>query len=85
MPSHSVEPSRSRTRNARVVAVRNNGLIRVELEPEATRGEASRTICTVHLSGAMRVRAVRVLPGDGVLVEVSPFDPTKGRIVGLVD
>lgn len=36
----------------------------------------------VHLAGAMRVQATRVLVGDRVQVEVSPFDRGKGRIVG---
>ncbi len=34
-----------------------------------------------HLSGKMRLRHIRVLPGDRVRVEFSPYDETKGRIV----
>lgn len=34
-----------------------------------------------HLSGRMRVHHIRVLPGDRVRIEVSPYDETKGRIV----
>ncbi len=34
-----------------------------------------------HLSGKMRLRYIRVLPGDRVRVELSPYDETKGRIV----
>lgn len=34
-----------------------------------------------HLSGRMRLRHIRVLPGDRVRVELSPYDETKGRIV----
>jgi len=34
-----------------------------------------------HLSGKMRVHFIRVLPGDRVRVELSPYDGTKGRIV----
>ncbi|MEK7465119.1 MAG: translation initiation factor IF-1 [Patescibacteria group bacterium] len=34
-----------------------------------------------HLSGKMRLRFIRVLPGDRVRVELSPYDQTKGRIV----
>lgn len=34
-----------------------------------------------HLSGKMRVHHIRVLPGDRVRVELSPYDETKGRIV----
>lgn len=33
-----------------------------------------------HLSGKMRLHFIRVLPGDRVRVELSPYDPTKGRI-----
>ena len=34
-----------------------------------------------HLSGRMRLHFIRVLPGDRVRVELSPYDQTKGRIV----
>ncbi|MEK9147974.1 MAG: translation initiation factor IF-1 [Patescibacteria group bacterium] len=34
-----------------------------------------------HLSGRMRMNHIRVLPGDRVRVELSPYDQTKGRIV----
>ena len=34
-----------------------------------------------HISGKMRKHFIRILPGDKVLVEVSPYDLTKGRIV----
>jgi translation initiation factor IF-1 len=33
-----------------------------------------------HISGKMRLHKIRVLPGDKVLVEVTPYDLTKGRI-----
>jgi translation initiation factor IF-1 len=33
-----------------------------------------------HISGKMRMHFIRVLPGDKVMVEVSPYDLTKGRI-----
>jgi translation initiation factor IF-1 len=33
-----------------------------------------------HLSGTIRVNYIRVLPGDRVLVELSPYDLTRGRI-----
>lgn len=33
-----------------------------------------------HISGRMRVNYIRLLPGDKVLVEISPYDLTKGRI-----
>ncbi len=34
-----------------------------------------------HISGRMRVNYIRLLPGDRVLMEMSPYDLTKGRIV----
>jgi translation initiation factor IF-1 len=34
-----------------------------------------------HISGRMRVNYIRLLPGDRVLVEMSPYDLTKGRII----
>jgi len=34
-----------------------------------------------HLSGRMRIHYIKVLPGDRVRVEMSPYDDTKGRIV----
>lgn len=34
-----------------------------------------------HISGKMRVHYIRLLPGDRVTVEMSPYDLTKGRIV----
>lgn len=34
-----------------------------------------------HLSGKMRMNKIRLLPGDAVKVEITPYDLTKGRIV----
>ena len=34
-----------------------------------------------HLSGKMRIHYIKVLPGDRVRMEMSPYDDTKGRIV----
>jgi translation initiation factor IF-1 len=33
-----------------------------------------------HLSGKMRMHFIKILPGDRVRVEMTPYDPTKGRI-----
>lgn len=33
-----------------------------------------------HISGKMRLHFIRILPGDTVIVEMSPYDLTKGRI-----
>jgi translation initiation factor IF-1 len=34
-----------------------------------------------HVSGKMRKNVIRILPGDKILVELSPYDLTRGRIV----
>ncbi len=34
-----------------------------------------------HLSGKMRLNKIRILPGDQVKVEISPYDLSKGRII----
>ena len=34
-----------------------------------------------HLSGKMRIHKIRLLPGDKVKVQISPYDLTKGRII----
>ena len=42
--------------------------------------EQGERIVTAHLSGKMRKFRIRILPGDKVKVELSPYDLTKGRI-----
>ncbi len=34
-----------------------------------------------HISGKMRKNFIKILPGDRVLVEISPYDLTRGRII----
>jgi len=38
-------------------------------------------VVTAHISGKMRKNFIRILPGDKVAVELSPYDLTRGRIV----
>lgn len=38
-------------------------------------------IVLAHISGKMRLNFIRILPGDTVTLEMSPYDLTKGRIV----
>jgi len=38
-----------------------------------------------HLSGQMRLHHIKVLPGDRVLVEMSPYNLTRGRVVRRLD
>jgi len=42
--------------------------------------DSGKTI-SAYLSGKMRLYKIKILPGDRVKLEVSPYDPTKGRIV----
>jgi translation initiation factor IF-1 len=49
-----------------------NTLFRVRL--------ANGHIILCHLSGKMRLNFIRIMPGDKVKVEVTPYDSTKGRI-----
>lgn len=49
-----------------------NAVFRVELD--------SGQIVTGHLAGKMRLNRIRVLPGDKVLIEMTPYDLKKGRI-----
>ena len=56
----------------RVKELLSNGMYKVEL--------GSNVNITAHLSGKMRVNNIRVLQGDDVSIEMSPYDLTKGRI-----
>ena len=38
------------------------------------------TVILAHISGKLRMNYIRILPGDKVTVELSPYDLTKGRI-----
>ena len=38
-------------------------------------------VVMAHVSGRMRMNWIRILPGDKVTVEISPYDLSKGRIV----
>ncbi|HOJ51716.1 MAG TPA: translation initiation factor IF-1 [Syntrophales bacterium] len=50
-----------------------NAMFRVELD------NGHRVLA--HISGKMRMHYIRILPGDRVTVELSPYDLTRGRIV----
>ena len=50
-----------------------NAMFRVELE--------NKHQVLAHISGKMRKHFIRILPGDKVLVELSPYDLSRGRIV----
>ena len=57
---------------AQVNEALHNGMFRVELPNEHE--------ILAHVSGKIRMNFIRVLPGDRVLVELSPYDLTRGRI-----
>uniref|UniRef100_A0A832LX26 Translation initiation factor IF-1 n=1 Tax=Caldimicrobium thiodismutans TaxID=1653476 RepID=A0A832LX26_9BACT len=57
----------------KVVEALPNAMFRVELE--------TGHMVLAHLSGRMRVHYIRILPGDTVVVELSPYDLTRGRII----
>ncbi len=50
-----------------------NAMFRVELE--------NKHVLLAHISGKMRMHYIRILPGDKVTVEISPYDLTRGRII----
>ncbi len=58
---------------ATVVEALPNAVFRVEL------GNKHQVLA--HISGKMRKNFIRILPGDRVLVEVTPYDLTRGRII----
>ena len=55
-----------------VVETLPNAMFRVELE--------NKHVVLAHVSGKMRMHFIRILPGDKVTVELSPYDLTRGRI-----
>ena len=56
-----------------VVETLPNAMFRLELE--------NKHKVLAHISGKMRKNFIRILPGDRVLVELSPYDLARGRIV----
>ena len=51
----------------------SNAMFRVKLE--------NGHIITAHISGKMRMHYIKLLPGDKVRLEMSPYDLTKGRVI----
>ena len=58
---------------AKVIEALPNAVFRVELE----NGHQN----MAHVSGKMRMHIIKILPGDEVTVEMSPYDLNRGRIV----
>lgn len=61
------------TLDGKVLETLPNAMFRVEL-PNGHRVLA-------HVSGKMRMNFIRILPGDTVTLELSPYDLTRGRII----
>ncbi len=59
--------------DAKVVEALPNAVFKVELE--------NGHMILAHVSGKMRMHFIRILPGDSVTVEMSPYDLSRGRIV----
>ena len=57
----------------KVIELLTGGKFKVQLE--------NGHIVEAHVSGKMRVNNIRILPGDTVVVELSPYDLTHGRII----
>ena len=55
-----------------IVETLPNAMFKVELE--------NGHVIIAHISGKMRMNYIKILPGDRVKVEISPYDLTKGRI-----
>ncbi|MEK7555122.1 MAG: translation initiation factor IF-1, partial [Patescibacteria group bacterium] len=66
----------------------SNGMLRVDGSVEealpATTFRvrlASGEVILAHLAGKMRLHYIKILPGDRVILEMTPYDKTRGRIV----
>jgi translation initiation factor IF-1 len=60
------------TQDGTVTEALSNAMFKVELE--------NGHVITAHISGKMRMFYIRILPGDRVKVDMSPYDLSKGRI-----
>ena len=61
----------------KVIEALSNANFKVELIGENYKGHT----ITAHISGKIRMNYIRILPGDVVTVEMTPYDLTKGRII----
>ena len=66
---------------ARQSSIEQDGIIKESLSNAMFRVELDNGhVITAHISGKMRMHYIRLLPGDKVKLEMSPYDLTKGRI-----
>ncbi len=61
----------------KVIEALSNANFKVELIGDNYKGHT----ITAHISGKIRMNYIRILPGDVVTVEMTPYDLTKGRII----
>ena len=67
---------------AKEEAIQMNGVVKETLPNTIFRVELENGhMITAHLSGKMRKNYIRILTGDKVIVDISPYDLSKGRIV----
>jgi len=56
-----------------IIEALSNAMFRVELD--------NGHVVTAHISGKMRMHYIKILPGDIVTLEISPYDLKRGRII----
>ncbi len=61
----------------KVIEALSNANFKVELIGENYKGHT----ISAHISGKIRMNYIRILPGDVVTIEMTPYDLTKGRII----
>ena len=67
---------------ANLIVIKVEGTVRELLPNTMFKVElANGHMVNAHISGRMRLNFIRILPGDSVTLEMSPYDLTKGRIV----
>ena len=84
--SHESGPNRSQTNKetieleGRVVEALPSAVFRVKIEIPAGKPDNGQEILA-HIAGRLRVNHIRILPGDRVRIELTPYDLTRGRII----
>ena len=63
---------KSMEQEGKIIEALSNAMFRVELD--------NGHVVTAHISGKMRLHYIKLLPGDKVKLEMSPYDLTKARI-----
>ena len=61
--------------------ISKEGVVQENLPNTLFRVKCGEDVVLAHLSGRMRMYYIKILPGDKVIVEFSPYDKTKGRII----